>query len=61
MIEKRRKIKKKIGDTVYLDLGAIGESKLEIVEIINDTVYLKHNSGNIIDLSVKTFKSLGGS
>jgi hypothetical protein len=50
------------GEIVYLDLGQIGESKLEVIgyDNKNERVILKHDNGKIIDLSIKDFVSLGG-
>ena len=50
------------GETVYLDLGQIGTSKLEVVgyDNENEKVILKYDTGKVIDLNVKDFVDIGG-
>ena len=50
------------GKNVYLDLGQIGMSKLEVVgyDNENEKVLLKYDTGKVIDLSIKDFISQGG-
>ena len=51
----------KVGDVFELDLGKIGSSLLEIIEVRDKDLILKYvDSGTKIDLSKKAFFALGG-
>ncbi len=62
LTKEERKVKKLIGKIVYLDLGQIGISVLEVMgyDKNNKKVFLKYDNGHEIDLQLKTFVSQGG-
>jgi hypothetical protein len=57
-----RKVKRLIGKTVYLDLGQIGTSVLDVLGYDKNTkeVSLEYYNGHKIELDLKTFISQGG-
>jgi hypothetical protein len=50
----RVRVQRTVGNWISLDLGQIGPSRLQVLSLVKDVVYLKYDTGKEITLDIKT-------